>query len=86
MLFSVVSLSAMHWRVGMSPRVGTYLVWPSCMALMAASLMGWGVSKSGSPAANPRMSIPLALRALARLLSATVIEGLRLETRCERDN
>jgi len=35
-----------------------YLVSPSLIALIAASLMLSGVSKSGSPAPNPITSLP----------------------------
>jgi len=40
------------------PPAGVYLVRPFFMASTAASLMNWGVSKSGSPAPRPMMSLP----------------------------
>jgi len=41
-----------------------YLVSPSLIALIAASLILFGVSKSGSPAPNPITSLPAALNSL----------------------
>ena len=57
---------------------GTYLVCPSSIAVTAAFLMFKGVSKSGSPAARTKTSLPSALRAFALTLIPTVIEGLIL--------
>ena len=48
------------------------LVNPSWRAAMAASLIGWGVSKSGSPAPKPMTSCPAALNCLALALMARV--------------
>src|SRR3954462_11726046 len=45
--------------------VGVYLVRPLSRAVLAASLMKAGVSKSGSPAPKPTTSTPAFLRALA---------------------
>src|SRR5258708_12418603 len=58
------------------PSTSVYLVLPSRMALMAASLMWSGVSKSGSPASSEMMSRPAARRARALVLAAAVAEGL----------
>src|SRR5262245_502659 len=45
------------------------------MARTAASLMRWGVSKSGSPAPKEITSIPWARMALARACMASVGDG-----------
>ena len=58
--------------------MGMYLVCPASNALIAASLIVWGVSKSGSPAANESTSFPARCIALARFMNAMVTEGLRL--------
>lgn len=44
---------------------------------MPASMMGAGVSKSGSPAAKPMISAPCSLRLVAKSVKAMVLEGLR---------
>ncbi len=59
------------------PPTGVYLVKPSSMARMAAALMLSGVSKSGSPAPKPMMSLPSFCRALAFIVTASVGDGLR---------
>ena len=46
------------------------------MAFTATSLILRGVSKSGSPAAKTKTSLPSALKAFALTLIPTVIEGL----------
>ena len=46
------------------------------MARTAASLMFWGVPKSGSPASREMMSRPAALSARALALATAVAEGL----------
>ena len=51
----------------------------------AASLMCCGVSKSGSPAPSPMMSLPSALSFAARAVTASVGEGLMACTRVESD-
>ncbi len=55
--------------------VDSTLVLPSSSALLAATLMCAGVSKSGSPALKLHASIPSALIALAFAAIANVIEG-----------
>ena len=49
---------------------------PSRIALIAASLMLSGVSKSGSPAPRPMTSRPAALSARALSVTAMVADGL----------
>src|SRR5882724_11391892 len=55
--------------------VGVYLVWPWSSAVLAASLMKAGVSKSGSPAPKPTTSTPAFFMALALALTARVIDS-----------
>src|ERR1700761_1188029 len=62
------------------PSTAVYLVWPSLMALIAASLMFCGVSKSGSPAASPITSRPAAFRSRALLVIAMVGDGWMRES------
>ena len=57
------------------PEAGVYFVLPSFRALIAASLMYSGVSKSGSPAPKPTTSMPWAFISLARLVTASVADG-----------
>ena len=49
---------------------------PSLIALIAASLIFSGVSKSGSPAPKPITSLPAAFNSLAFWVTAIVGEGL----------
>src|SRR5215468_8620873 len=65
------------------PPAAVYLVWPLLIAAIAASLMNWGVSKSGSPAPRPMMSLPSDLRRAALAVTAMVGEGLIAFRRCE---
>jgi hypothetical protein len=58
------------------PSTFVYFVKPPRMASIAASLMCAGVSKSGSPAPSPMMSLPSALSLAARAVTARVAEGL----------
>jgi hypothetical protein len=51
---------------------------PSLIALIAACLILFGVSKSGSPAPSPITSFPAALNSLAYCVTAIVGEGLIL--------
>src|SRR6267142_1892962 len=81
--FSRLNLSAMAWRSSGVPLAGVYLVNPSFSALIAASLICWGVSKSGSPAPNPTTSCPSAFICLALESIARVKEGDRAAARCE---
>ena len=57
------------------PSTSVYFVLPALKALTAASLMFWGVSKSGSPADNEMMSRPCALSSRAFVATAMVAEG-----------
>src|SRR3989338_3765475 len=57
------------------PVVGVYLVKPLSIAAMAASLIGCGVSKSGSPAERLTISLPWAFRAFAFEAIARVEDG-----------
>src|SRR4030066_1596019 len=65
------------------PPTAVYLVNPLLIAAIAASLMCCGVSKSGSPAPSPMMSLPSALSFAARAVTARVGEGLMACTRVE---
>ena len=67
------------------PPTGVYLVKPLLIATMAASLMCCGVSKSGSPAPSPMMSLPSAFSFAARAVTARVGDGLMACTRRESD-
>ena len=58
------------------PSTAVYLVLPSRIALIAASLMLSGVSKSGSPAPRPITSRPAAFSSRALLVTAMVADGL----------
>src|SRR5262249_41517249 len=58
------------------PATGVYFVSPRLMAAIAASLMWSGVSKSGSPAPRPIMSLPAALSSAALAVTASVGDGL----------
>src|SRR5687768_12824217 len=55
--------------------VGVYLVWPLSRAVLAASLMKAGVSKSGSPAPKRTTSIPCFCMALALAPTARVMDS-----------
>ena len=57
------------------PSTAVYLVLPAWIALIAASLMFCGVSKSGSPAASPITSRPSAFSVIALLEMAMVADG-----------
>ena len=57
---------------------------PSRMALIAASLMFSGVSKSGSPAPSPMTLRPAALSARALSVTAMVADGLMRAIRSAR--
>src|SRR5262249_21694122 len=62
------------------PSTSVYLVLPARIALIAASLMLSGVSKSGSPAPSPMTLRPWALSARARSVTATVADGFTRES------
>src|ERR1700679_371863 len=57
------------------PSTAVYLVWPSRIALIPASLMLSGASKSGSPAPSPMTSRPAAFSSRALLVTAMVGDG-----------
>ena len=67
------------------PSTGVYRVLPALMAAIAASLIGSGVSKSGSPAPKLMMSTPSRLRAVAFDRTAPVADGLMRVRRFETD-
>lgn len=83
MLFSAVSFSAMAARSSWIPGLGVYFVIPERMARIAASQIGSGVLKSGSPAANETTSMPSDFNLRARAVIASVGEGLRSRLRAE---
>src|ERR1700722_20013090 len=58
------------------PSTLVYLVLPSRIALIAASLMLSGVSKSGSPAAREMTSLPAAFSSRPFASAARVADGL----------
>src|ERR1700728_1648860 len=67
------------------PSTAVYLAaLPSRMALIAASLMFSGVSKSGSPAPSPITSRPDAFNERALSVTAMVADGLVRERRSAR--
>src|SRR4051794_4754145 len=74
-LFSRLNLSAIACFSSGKQGVGVYLVTPLSRAVLAASLMNAGVSKSGSPAPKPTTSTPAFFSALALALTARVIES-----------
>ena len=57
-LLSRLNLSMIAFFNDGMPETGVYLVKPLSIAFFAASLICCGVSKSGSPAARPIMSLP----------------------------
>ena len=63
------------FKVGMPP-TGVYLVLPSLIAWIAPSLIKSGVSKSGSPAAKPIISIPCDFNNEAFAVTARVGDSL----------
>src|SRR6266550_584391 len=65
------------------PAAAVYFVKPALSALMAASLMCCGVSKSGSPTPKPITSCPSAFICLAFESMASVSEGVSEAARCE---
>src|SRR5438270_12663092 len=65
------------------PLAAVYLVNPSFNALMQASLMCCGVSKSGSPTPKPTTSIPSAFICLALESMARVSDDESDAARCE---
>ena len=67
------------------PSTAVYLVWPSWMAWIAASLMLSGVSKSGSPAPSPMTSRPAAFNSRALVETAMVGDGLMRPSDCDRN-
>src|ERR1043165_985546 len=63
------------------PGTSVYFVCPLRIACTAASLMRWGVSKSGSPAPNEITSMPLRFSSLALAWTASVAEGASVARR-----
>ena len=59
------------------PGVGVYFVKPCLIASIAASQIGVGVLKSGSPAPKDTISIPSAFMAFAFAVIPRVGEGFR---------
>src|SRR5580658_205916 len=68
------------------PSVSVYLVLPSRIARIPASLMFSGVSKSGSPASSEMMSRPAARRARAWAAAPVVAEGLTRRRLADSEN
>src|SRR5215470_1129755 len=66
------------------PSTFVYFVLPSLIALMAASLMLSGVSKSGSPAPRLITSLPAAFRSRALDETAMVGEGFTRASASDR--
>ena len=66
------------------PETGVYFVKPSSMAFFAASLICCGVSKSGSPAAQPIIGRPSALYLPALAVIARVGDSLIACTRTDK--
>ncbi len=79
--FSRSNLAQMAFFSAGVPSTAVYLVSPAWMALMAASLMLSGVSKSGSPAPRPMTSRPAAASSRAFWVTAMVGEGLMRDRR-----
>ena len=71
---SFLNFAAIASRNSCVPEVGVYFVSPFSMAAMAAALMDFGVSKSGSPAAKFTTSWPLAFNSLALAVMASVAD------------
>src|SRR5260221_1206313 len=66
------------------PPVAVYLVKPLAMAAVAASLICWGVSKSGSPAPRPMTSLPGCAKPCRSSCDTERCRRLDgLETRCD---
>ena len=74
-LFSLSNFSTIAFFKAGVPSTAVYLVSPSLMACIAASLILSGVSKSGSPAPNPITSFPAAFSSLAFWETAIVGDG-----------
>ena len=64
-LFSFLNFATIAFFNAGVPSTAVYLVSPSLMAFIAASLILSGVSKSGSPAPSPITSFPAAFNSLA---------------------
>src|SRR6185436_5080825 len=76
--WSRLSLWQTAARSSAMPPTSVYLVWPLSSARTAASLMRFGVSKSGSPTLNEITSMPWARMARALAFMARVAEGTRV--------
>ena len=73
---SAANFSEIAWRNSGKPELGVYFVKPPSSAAIAAALMCSGVSKSGSPAPKPQMSMPSLFIAFALLSIERVSEGV----------
>ena len=73
--FSLYSLLAIATSSSGVPATAVYLVAPCLIASIAASLITFGVSKSGSPAEKLKISLPSAFNSLASVEIAIVIDG-----------
>src|SRR5579862_8145166 len=83
-LLSFQSFSETARRSSGMPGVGVYFVNPAWIAAIAASQIGSGVGKSGSPAASEITSIPSAFIAWARAEIPRVGEGFSWPARALR--
>src|SRR5579871_1045421 len=82
-LYSLFRYSPMALRSSSVPGTGVYLWKPPSMAFLAASQMGAGVLKSGSPAPKLRTSTPSSCSFLALASMARVIDGATCFIRSE---
>ena len=77
-LFSFLNFLIIAFFKAGVPSTAVYLVSPLLIAFIAAFLILFGVSKSGSPAPSPITSLPAALNSLAFWVTAIVGDGLIL--------
>ncbi len=77
-LFSFLNFLIIAFFKAGVPSTAVYLVSPPLIAFIAAFLILFGVSKSGSPAPRPITSFPAALNSLAFWVTAIVGDGLIL--------
>ena len=75
-LFSLLNFSTIAFLRAGVPSTAVYFVSPPLMALIAASFILSGVSKSGSLPPKPITSLPPALSSLAFCVTAIVGDGL----------
>ena len=74
-MWSFFNLLIIACLVSLIPSTAVYLVFPSFIALIAASFTTCGVSKSGSPALKLRISLPAAYNSFAKAVIDKVSEG-----------